>query len=197
MKFGILILAAGASSRLGEPKQLLKFKGKTLLRRAAETALATNAQQIVVVFGANAETFNQEIADLPVKIIVAADWASGMSASIKSGIEKLIEIEPELSVIVLLLCDQPFVTDQTVARLIKKYQETKKPIIVSEYNETVGVPALFARDMFDELLNLAGETGAKFLIKKQAASGLEKIAVPEAAFDVDTPADYKKLVSLT
>jgi molybdenum cofactor cytidylyltransferase len=194
MKIGVIILAAGSSRRLGEPKQLLEFEGKTLLRRAAETALAANAQKVVVVLGANSKIFRNEIVDLPLQITINQNWAKGMSGSIRIGLQRLLEIEPDLSAIVLLLCDQPFVTTKTIRRLIEKYQETKKLVVASEYDETFGVPALFAREMFNELLALKGDAGARFLIKKQAASGLAKILAQEAAFDVDTRADYQLLL---
>ncbi|MEP6924238.1 MAG: nucleotidyltransferase family protein [Pyrinomonadaceae bacterium] len=195
MKIGVLILAAGASQRLGEPKQLLKFEGKTLLRRAAETALATNSQKVVIVLGANAEKFGNEVLDLPVEIAVAEDWAIGMSASIRTGLKKIITIESDLSAVILLLCDQPLVTTETITKLISKYRKTKKSIVASEYNNTIGVPALFASEMFDRLFNLQGDSGARFVIKGNAAS-VVKILAPEAAFDIDTSADYEKLIRL-
>ena len=196
MKIGILILAAGASSRLGEAKQLLKFEGKTLLRRAAETALAANQYLVAVVLGFNADVLKTEIEDLPLEIVAATDWQDGMSRSISAGLRRLTETAPDLSAAVVMLCDQPLITLQTIEKLIEEYQKTGKAIVAAEYNETIGVPALFAREKFDELLALKGDAGARSLIKKQAASELAKIAVPEAAFDVDTPTDYKNLRDL-
>lgn len=192
---GIALLAAGASSRLGEPKQLLRFQDETLLRRAARTALQVENQKTVVVLGANASIIHDEIADLPVETIVNHDWQNGMSSSIKSGLRKLLEIEPELSAVVLMLCDQPFVTAQTLMNLVEKFAATKKSIVACEYEKMVGVPALFARAMFGELLDLKGEAGARFVIKKFAAADLAKIAQPEAAFDVDTIEDYRQLLT--
>jgi molybdenum cofactor cytidylyltransferase len=194
MKIGVIILAAGSSRRLGEPKQLLKLEGKTLLRRTTETALAAKAQKVVVVLGANAEKFANELADLPLEITINRNWAEGMGGSIRAGLQKSLEIEPNLSAIVLLLCDQPFVSTETIRRLIEKYRETKKRVVACQYDETIGVPALFAREMFDKLLALEGDAGARILIKKQAACGLAKIAAPEAAFDIDTRADYQLLL---
>ena len=193
-EIGILILAAGASSRLGAAKQLLKYEGKTLLRRAALTALAANTHLVAVVLGSNAEVLRKEIEDLPLEIVVAENWKEGMSRSIRAGLGQMIAAATDLSAVVVLLCDQPLVTSQTIKDLIEEYQKTKKPIVAAEYNQTLGVPALFAAEKFDHLLALEGDAGARGLIKKQAASGLAKIAVPEAAVDVDTFADYERLL---
>ncbi|MDQ3799138.1 MAG: nucleotidyltransferase family protein [Acidobacteriota bacterium] len=191
------MLAAGASSRLGNsPKQLLEFCGKTLIRRAAENALASQCDKICVVLGANAEKIEREIGDLPLEIVVNEDWASGMGASLKCGLEKLLETAPNLSAVVVTLGDQPLVGAEIIDNLIEVFLKTQKPIIACEYAETVGVPAIFARSLFDELTNPAPDAGgAKRIIKKYAASG-EKISVPEAALDVDTQEDYENLLRL-
>ncbi len=192
------MLAAGASRRLGNsPKQLLEFRGKTLIRRAAENALASRCDKICVVLGANAEKIEREIGDLPLEIVVNEDWASGMGASLKCGLEKLLEAAPNLSAVVVTLGDQPLIDAGIIDNLIEAFLKTQKPIVASEYEETVGVPAIFARSLFDELANLAAEEpgGAKRIIEKYAAS-VEKIPVPEAAFDIDTRADYENLLRL-
>lgn len=194
MKVGIIIPAAGSSSRMnGEPKQLLEFKGRSLLRGAAETALAADCRPVLVVLGANAERLRSEIRDLPLTIEINENWAQGMGNSIKAGLSKLTEIETGLDAVIISLCDQPLITKEIYNRLIKVHQETRKPIAASEYKNTVGVPALFARSMFDELLRLKDDAGAKFVIKKNPAL-VEKINVPEAASDVDSKQDYERLL---
>jgi molybdenum cofactor cytidylyltransferase len=194
MKIGILILAAGASRRLGEPKQLLKFAGETLLRRAARTALAANdCSPIVVVLGAHAEKLKPEIEDLPVRIVVCEDWAQGMSRSLRTGVAEAERLAPDLSAIVVTVCDQPFVTPATINRLIEIHRQTKKPIAACQYAETAGVPALFARPLFAELSNLDADAGAKTILKKHHAD-VAQTPAPEAAFDVDTEGDLQKLL---
>lgn len=192
-KIGIIILAAGASIRFGKPKQLLKFQEKSLVRRTAENALTFESRTIIVL-GANADEIKKEVEDLPLKIVVNKDWQSGLSSSIKSGLKKLLETEPETSIVILLLCDQPLVDKKTISRLIKVQRETQKAIVASEYENTLGVPALFTREIFDELLNLQGDQGARFLIQKYAASKAAKIDAPEAAFDIDTLEDYERIL---
>jgi len=193
---GLVLLAAGASKRLGNfPKQLLEFRGKTLIRRAAESALASRCQIICVVLGANAERIKREIADLPIEIAVNENWADGMGSSLKCGLGKLLEIEPNLSAVAVTLSDQPLIDSAIINRLIEVFLETQNPIVAADYAETVGVPAIFASSMFEEILNLSAGGGAKQIIKKYAAS-IGKISVPEAAFDVDTQKDYENLLKL-
>ncbi|MGI8467565.1 MAG: nucleotidyltransferase family protein, partial [Pyrinomonadaceae bacterium] len=155
-RIGIVILAAGASVRLGKPKQLLQFQRKSLIRRAAENSLATGCENVAVVLGANAEKIKKEIENLPLEIVINENWQNGMSSSIKTGLEKLSEIQPNLSAVILMLCDQPFVDAEMILRLIKTRRETQKMIAASDYKNTTGVPAIFSREMFEELLNLQG-----------------------------------------
>ena len=195
-KISSIILAAGSSARLNnEPKQLLEFHGKTFLRSSAETAVAANFHSTVVVLGANAEILRKEIEDLPVRIVINENWASGMSSSIKTGLAELIE-EENLEAVVIMLCDQPLVTTQTLDNLCEVFAQTGKPIAACEYENTVGVPALFSSEVFAELMNLHESEGAKKIIEKYEGKTV-LVAAPEAAPDVDTLEDYEKLKQLT
>lgn len=195
-KTGIIILAAGASVRLGRPKQSLIFRGQSLIRRAAETALDSGCCPVIVVTGANCEAVEKEINDLPLEIIFNEHWREGMSSSLRAALEKLLEIEPQIRAVVLLVGDQPLVSGKTIRQLVEKQRETGKQIVASRYDETLGVPAIFSAELFDELLKLEGDKGARALIQKYAASGaVGTIAAPEAAFDVDTIEDYERLTS--
>ncbi|HSK74226.1 MAG TPA: nucleotidyltransferase family protein [Pyrinomonadaceae bacterium] len=193
-KIGVIILAAGSSSRMnGTPKQLLKFQGKTLLRRAAETALQGGFYKTIVVLGANHKIFRKEIEDLPLQIAVNENWQGGVSSSIKAGLLTLSE--ENLDAVIFMLCDQPFVSAEILRRLRDVFAETKKAIVASEYENTIGVPALFAREIFDELHNLQNDEGAKKIIKKDM-NRTALVTVPEAAFDIDTLRDYEELKRL-
>ena len=193
-KIGVILLAAGASTRYGNfPKQLLKINDKTLIRHAAQQALASSAQTVCIVLGANFEIIKNEIEDLAVEIAVNENWADGMSSSIKSGLKHLLNIEPNFSAVVLQLCDQPLVTNEILNQLIQTHFETQKKIVASEYGQSFGVPALFERELFEELLMLNKETGAKSLIKKHENEAIF-INIPEAIFDIDTREDYEKLI---
>lgn len=194
-KIGCIILAAGDSTRMnGAAKQLLEFGGKTLFRRAAETAIEANFYSIVIVLGANAERMRKEIEDLPVQIAVNKNWETGMSSSIKAGLSAFSN-EENIDAVVVTLCDQPFVTTKTLRGLCETFAETGKSIVACRYEKTTGVPALFARAIFDDLMNLQNDEGAKKVIKKYEAE-TAVILAPEAAFDVDTARDYEKLKAI-
>jgi len=191
---GIIVLAAGAARRMNEPKQLLRFDGKTLLRRAAETAVASIYEPTIVVLGANFEKTKAEIADLPVEIVFNADWPRGLSASIKAGLENLLKIAPEIAAAVITLADQPLVTANHLNLLAEKFYQTNTPVIAAVYNETCGVPALFTRAVFDDFKALSGDKGAKAIIEKHRAVRAT-VDLPAAEFDIDTPEDFSKLKS--
>ena len=193
-KIGVIILAAGSSSRMNnEPKQALEFRGKTLLRRAAETALQGEFSSTIVVLGANQKKSRKEIEDLPLQIAVNENWLIGMSSSIKVGLLALSE--ENLDAIIIMLCDQPLVTTEILQRLWDVYVETGKPIAACEYENTVGVPALFAREVFAELADLQKDEGAKKIIKKDKYR-VALVTAPEAAFDIDTLQDFEELKRL-
>jgi molybdenum cofactor cytidylyltransferase len=189
---GIIVLAAGASERMRQPKQLLQFGGNSLLRRAAQTAVESVFEPVVVVLGANFDKTRAEIGDLKVEIVFNPDWPGGLSSSIKIGLEKLLQISPNTAAVMLMLADQPLVTSIHLDLFAERFEHSKNPIIAAEYQSTTGVPALFAREVFLELNELSGDKGAKMLLEKHLTK-LSTILLPEAAFDIDTPHDFEKL----
>ncbi len=189
---GVILLAAGASTRMGEPKQLLRFQGETLLCRSVKFALSIS-NKVVVTLGARIEITRKEVTDLPVKIVENKDWETGMSGSIKVGLKKLLDDADRLEAVIVMVCDQPFVNENLLEKIIAKFQETDLPIVACAYQNALGVPALFHRKLFPELLALDARTGAKQLIKKYHALAAA-ISFPEGAFDVDTPTDYENLM---
>lgn len=193
LNIGGLLLAAGGSSRLGQPKQLLKFKGKTLLRHAAEALASSMCDPVVVVLGAEIERSAAEIEGLGGTTCLNANWRSGMSSSISVGLAKLIEISPDLDAVLISLCDQPFVSAEMLNRFGEKFAATNAAVVAAAYNGVTGVPALFSRELFGELSRLDGDKGARGLIRSRP--GVENINLPEAAFDVDTADDAFELHS--
>ncbi len=190
---GIIILAAGSSTRLGEAKQLVKFQNKTLISNAIETALNSKCSDITLVLGSNSEKINREIKDfVAVKICINENWQSGMASSIKCGLEFMLKENPEVNAVIFMLCDQPLITSKHINLLFETFAETNKGIVASEYENTLGVPALFSSEMFGELLKIRGDKGAKKIIDSFPAS-VKTIHIPEAEFDVDTFEDVQKL----
>lgn len=193
-QIGIIILAAGASRRMKKPKQLLEYNGETFIRRAVETASQSNFQPVIVVLGAHFDEIKKEIENFECLIARSESWQSGMASSIRAGIEKLLAIAPQASAVVISLCDQPLIESRHFSRLTEAFHQTKKPIVASRYRETAGVPALFAREFFTELLKLEGDRGAREIIRNYP-DAVEKVPISEAAVDIDTEEDFKKLQS--
>jgi molybdenum cofactor cytidylyltransferase len=189
---GAVILAAGESSRLGQPKQLLRFQGKTLIRRMIEAASDADCSPIAVVLGSDSDRIKDELNDSPAAFVENAEWRHGIGSSIRAGVQRLIADAPDLEAILLLVCDQPFVDAQTIRRLIGIYRQTGKPISASAYADTIGVPALFAQLCFPELLALQGDTGAKSIILRDPGR-VGKFPFPNGVIDIDTAADFEKL----
>ena len=190
---GLLLLAAGASRRLGAPKQLLAYKGESLLRRAARTALASLCRPVVVVTGAHRERVESKVADLPLEIVFNEEWAMGMGASIRAGMEYLTA-RADTHAVIVMLCDQPRVKARIINELVAAYRVTNAPLVTAKYDGTHGVPALFDQRLYPALLALTGSQGAKNLILAHSAH-LSEVPAPEAALDVDTLADYERLVT--
>jgi molybdenum cofactor cytidylyltransferase len=191
VKTGIIILAAGSSSRLGQPKQLLKYEGKTLIRRAIDTVLESNSDASVLILGANFELIKSEVQDTNVDIIINHNWELGMASGMQKGLSFLEKkIAPDQ--VILMLCDQPFVDSELLNSIIDKQAETGNEIIACHYNGTYGVPALFTSKYFPELIELRGSEGAKKVIYAHLGD-MEKIDFPNASIDIDTPEDYLRL----
>jgi molybdenum cofactor cytidylyltransferase len=189
-QIGGLLLAAGGSRRFGSPKQLLQFHGKSLLRRAAETLVKSQCDPVIVVLGAEFEKSNAEIFDLPLGIVVNEDWRSGMSSSIRTGLRELLRVEPNLAATVITLCDQPHITAEHIDLLIKEHKQTGAAVVAAEYGGTTGVPALFSASLFNDLLALRGDQGARHLIRD--GDDATTIKLDEAAFDIDTRDDLNR-----
>ncbi|WP_373493137.1 NTP transferase domain-containing protein [Aquiflexum sp.] len=191
-KTGIIILAAGSSSRLGQPKQLLTYKGKTLVRRAVDMALESNSSANVLVLGASFELISKEVQHTKIDMVINHDWEKGMASGMKKGLEYL-EKKHSPDQVILMLCDQPFVDSGLLNNLIKKQAETGKGIIACHYNDIFGVPALFSKKYFSELYSLKGAEGAKKVIYNHQDE-MDIVDFPDAAIDIDTVEDYERLI---
>ena len=191
---GLILLAAGESSRLGRPKQLLLFNGKTFLQHTIQVAKASNAQQIIVVLGAHADSIEKETEGIDVRIVKNSEWEEGMASSIRCGVKAFTEITSEAQGVILMVCDQPFVTASLLNELINAHQTTGKSIVACSYENTFGPPALFHRSLFEELLQLKGDVGARGIVR-QHTEDVEVIPFPKGIYDVDTETDYEKIMS--
>lgn len=193
-KIGIIILAAGNSSRLGRPKQLLEYKESTLLKNTVSEALKVENSFVIVVTGSNHDLIEKKLNLPQITFSFNSDWENGMSSSIVNGIKQLLLLNPKCEQCVLAVCDQPFVSSLIFENLIKEHHTTQKGIVASAYSETLGTPVLFHKKYFQDLLELKGQEGAKKLIKKYAED-VVSVLFEKGNIDIDTEEDYFKLIS--
>jgi molybdenum cofactor cytidylyltransferase len=205
-----VILAAGDSSRLGQPKQLIQFRGKTLVRRMVDAASEAGCRPILVVVGNGkqvphldafrspkeetrqlVDAITSELKKTGATIVANPNWKCGIGASIRTGIQHLIDTTPGVEATVLLTCDQPFVDRAVIDGLITLRHETRKPIVAASYAGTLGIPALFDRGRLPELLRLDDSAGAKSIILSNRDQVAE-FPFPEGNIDIDTAEDWER-----
>ncbi len=189
---GIIILAAGSSSRLGRPKQNVVYNGNTLLQNTINAALATDCEKIMVVLGANYELILPTIEHFNINILPNKNWQEGMASSIRLGLASLLELQPESKQVIFTVCDQPYLSPEILNGLIVTQNQTKANIVASNYGEHLGVPVLFGQCYFAELMQLIGDEGAKKLVKKYIEQ-VENYPFLLGEVDIDTLDDLEKL----
>ena len=188
----IIILAAGSSYRLGQPKQLVPFGKSTLLSYQCQQALLVN-NNVSCVFGFQAEVMEQEINGLAIKSIINSVWKKGLSSSIALGVEQLSK---EVDGVMLLLVDQWRLTKADLDNLIITWQGQPEGIITASQNtalnELTGPPVIFPRKFFTHLINNESSSGAKQLLN-QYSNDVITVNLPEAFIDLDTPEQLRQM----
>lgn len=191
MNLHAVILAAGDSRRYGTPKQLVPWNGGTLLQHAVAQATAVCNNTVTVVLGAQAETIHASLPNPSIEVIRNPDWREGVASSIRAGIAAL---PGRADAALIMLCDQPMITEAILFTLVQRWRQNPQSIVAGSYNNTHGVPAVFPRTFFPELLALQGDRGAKQVMNAHPQY-LETLPLPEAGADIDTPADLQNLLS--
>lgn len=189
----IVLLAAGSASRMGAVKQLLPWKETTLLENAIQQARASDAVEVVVVLGARAAQIKAGIATTDVPIIENEQWKSGMGSSISRGVDFLVNESGHIDGILVMLCDQPLIDSRYLNRMMSEFSKTDTGIIATAYEKRAGVPALFHKDFFSQLLRLNDEFGARELIAVNSGNCIALAAGNKVA-DIDTKKDYHALI---
>lgn len=186
-----IVLAAGGSSRLGSPKQLVSFQGESLVHRAARTVVEAGCDPVVVVLGAEAERIRPELDDLQIRSVINNGWPEGISTSIQTGLEEIGNAEAVL----IVLCDQPGVNSLHLRDLMARFHAAGLSIAASRYRGVIGVPAVFAQSIYPELAALSGDTGARRVISRDAGR-VVIFDLPQAGTDLDTPEDLLLLSTI-
>ncbi len=190
-----IVLAAGASRRLGQPKQLLRQAGETLIDRAIRVSLEAGAEPVFAVLGAHAEAIVQEAELRNAVQVVNGEWQQGIAGSIHAGLRALEQQQPDCSAVLLMVCDQPRLSAAHLRALLAAHaKQTQPAIVASAYAGIAGIPAIFPKSQFQELLALTGDTGARNLLKSPSCP-LVLVAFEGGEADIDTPEDLRMLAS--
>jgi molybdenum cofactor cytidylyltransferase len=189
-----IILAAGGSTRFGQPKQLLDWKGQTFIRAVAKTALEAGLSPVVVVTGANAEQVEASVKDLDVTVVRNEAWKSGQGSSIGMGIRSLTAAAPAAGAAIFLLTDQPQVTTSILRALVEKHATGLYPIVTPMVMDQRANPVLFDRATFSDLAELEGDVGGRGIFHKHRVEYLPWHD-DRLLLDVDTPEMYQRLIA--
>jgi molybdenum cofactor cytidylyltransferase len=188
-----IVLAAGTSSRLGQPKQLLAYGGRSLVQRVAAVGLAAELVPLIVVTGAHAAAVERELEGLPVQIVRNPDYRAGQSTSVRAGVGAL---PPTTGAVVMLLVDMPGVDEAVVRALVAAWRATRAPLVRPTFEGKPGNPVLFAASLFPEMLALAGDEGGRPILQRHAARvRLVPTTQPGVLLDVDTWDAYARLLA--
>ena len=194
-RIALILLAAGGSTRMGVCKQLLPFRGRPLVRHAADTALATHLP-VTVVLGDQAHACRTALEGLDLQVVTNPFWKTGMGTSLRAGIEHALAQDPTINAILIHLSDQPLVTTADLLAIVEVHNQSKRPLIAAEYNNTLGPPALIAEPYLTKLRQSTHTgAGAKPLLNSAPPEDLQRIPLPQAQHDLDTPQDYNTLQS--
>jgi len=186
-----LLLAAGGARRFGSQKLVAPFRGRALVRHAAETLVRSTATTIVVV-GRDAQMVRDALDGVVNRIVENPDWATGMASSVRVGIDA---VPPDARAVLIALGDQPGVPPDIGRAVIAGWHESGKPIVAPRFRDGRGHPVLFAREVFDELRSLAGDVGARSVIERIPERVAEVVIDAEMPSDVDTPEDLDRLAA--
>lgn len=192
--FGIIILAAGSSSRMGKPKQLLAFEGTTLLSRVVSLACQSGDNPVVVVLGANADVIKKNLTVSRAEVVVNEGWEEGMASSLRKGLAAMNEKHPEVDGVLILVGDQPYLNNQYIKQLLEAQIKSGLPIAACSYSGIIGTPVLFHKSIFLELMALQGDVGAKRIIQNRKQD-VVTVLFDKGIVDIDTPDDYDKLLN--
>ena len=195
LEVGLILLAAGNSSRLGSPKQLLPYSGTTLLQHAMRAASASKCAPLLLVLGANADSIYQGIDAGRFAFCVNDRWSEGMASSIRYGLEQIRRLRTDLDGVLIMGCDQPFISSKVIDDLLERFESLEHLVVASKYGQTIGIPAVFHESLFPDLNEISGDKGAKSVIHKYDEH-VSYVDFPRGEVDIDTGADYEAVTGV-
>jgi molybdenum cofactor cytidylyltransferase len=188
----LILLAAGASSRMGSPKQLIQLDGVPLVCRGIRLAIDAGCSPVFAVLGANHEQISPILVGEQAHVVINPEWKEGMSSSIRTGVQALAELYPDVESVMLMVVDQPGLNTNSLIRLRQALEAGQESYLAAAfYDGHPGTPAIFGKKLFPELLELQGETGARILLQRHRAS-LITVPMPEAIVDLDSRFDLAR-----
>ena len=189
-----IILAAGTATRMGQPKQLLDWDGRPLVRVVAEQVLATSLDQVLVVVGHAQAAVTDALHDTPVQMVYNPQYMDGQSTSLKAGVAAL---SSEVTAALVVLGDQPFVHSTIINTIVTTWRASQVPIVAPSYQGQRGHPVLFARSLFSKLLAIDGDQGARSILQQhRSAMKLVSFDDQRPLIDIDTWQDYQQMSRL-
>jgi molybdenum cofactor cytidylyltransferase len=196
-RVGAVVLAAGSSSRMGEPKQLLQLADCTILEQTLENLQAACVDEIVLVLGFSAEAIRHRIANLPMKnlkIVFNADYSQGIATSLRVGLAVLDENIKNIDAALIVLSDQPFIRAETFDRIIDEYRRSEAQIVIPMFQGVRGNPVLLHRSVFQEVMALQGDAGCRAIFGNYS-NGIRKVEMDDIGvlLDIDSKEDYERL----
>ena len=184
-----IVLAAGASQRLGQNKLFLELEGETLLHRAVGRAVAAGLTPVLLVLGHEADRARREVAGMACQPVMNPDYADGVNVSLRAGIRA---VPANAAAAVVLLGDMPFVTTEMIAAVVERFRKGDVPLVISDYVGVQAPPTLFDRALLDEFLGMGADACSRHLVKRHRSEAAE-VRWPAAALaDIDLPDDYER-----
>ena len=184
-----IVLAAGASTRFGSPKQLVRVDGRPLMHTAVSRAVEVAGHCVSVVLGANAAELAPLLSHTPASIVINREWNEGLASSIRAGVSRL---PGSCNGVMLVLADQVAVTAEDLRRLAGTWRRQPDYIVAAQYGATLGAPAIFPSSSFRDLAELRGDRGANVLFRRNP-DRVVRVPMDSASLDIDTPEDLLRI----
>lgn len=189
MKVAGILLAAGASHRMGQPKQLMELDGEALVHSAARVALEAGLDPVIVVLGCQVDEVGAACAGLAVRLVVNEGWREGMASSLRVGINT---VPQDATAALILACDQPAMNEPFLMAMLDAHRTEPGRIVAAAYAGSTGIPALFPRSHFESLKALSGDRGARALLRE---ADVRSLPLPGGEMDIDTLLDFEQMRS--